>query len=393
MSEVWLAHDEQLDRPVALKLLAPHADRRRFAREARAAAALSDPNIERIYEYGEHEGRPYMALEYLPGGSLEERLAEGKPVPDEEAAAIAAQVASGLAHAHANGLIHRDLKPANVLFDAEGRPKIADFGIARLIGAETFTEEGTVMGTAAYISPEQAAGEAASPASDVYSFGVMLFRLLTGRLPFEGESAFDVARMHREVEPPPIEWLRPDAPSRLAAVATAALAKDPRERPADGAALVAALAGTTRTEQETVVLREQETLVPPERETVVLPRRRAPRPRRRRRVAALVAAVFLLALGGIAAALLTRDSGSGGSSTAPATRARPRRPTTHATPAQAPAPTPAPATTQASTTSTTPTTRTTQTTTAPPVATLPPPPPTTLPTTILGTTTTLPVPP
>ena len=127
MSEVWLADDEQLERRVALKLVAPHADRRRFEREARAAAALSHPNVERIYEYGEDDGRPYMALEYLPGGSLEERLSEGRPVPDAEAASIAEQLAAGLAHAHANGLVHRDLKPANVLFDAEGRPKIADF--------------------------------------------------------------------------------------------------------------------------------------------------------------------------------------------------------------------------------------------------------------------------
>jgi serine/threonine-protein kinase len=136
MSEVWLAEDEELERPVAVKLLAPQADPRRFEREARAAAALSHPNVERIYEYGEDEGRPYMALEYLPGGTLEERLGRGRPTPENEAASIAADLAAGLAHAHSQGLVHRDLKPANVLFDAEGRAKIADFGIARLAAAD-----------------------------------------------------------------------------------------------------------------------------------------------------------------------------------------------------------------------------------------------------------------
>src|SRR5439155_15129780 len=121
MSEVWLATDLELQRPVALKLLAPDADRARFEREARAAAALSHPNVTRIYDYGEFEGRPYMALEYLPGGTLEERLQPGRPLGDDEVAVIAAQLAAGLAHAHAQGLVHRDLKPANVLFDDEDR--------------------------------------------------------------------------------------------------------------------------------------------------------------------------------------------------------------------------------------------------------------------------------
>jgi serine/threonine protein kinase len=376
MAEVWLAHDDKLDRPVALKLLAPHADRRRFEREARAAAALSHPNVERIYEYGEERGRPYMALEYLPGGSLEERLRPGRPVADGEAASIAGEVAAGLAHAHAQGLVHRDLKPANVLFDAEGRPKIADFGIARLAGADTVTEAGTVMGTAGYISPEQASGGEASAASDVYSFGVILFRLLTGRLPFEGESALEVAAMHRDVEPPPIDLIRPDAPPRLATVATAALAKDPRLRPADGAALVAALGGEAPTATD---------------ETVVLRRPRPPRRRHAGRVAALVAGALLLAAGGIAAVVLTHGSGSGSSKTTPAAT---RRSTTHTTtPAPAPAPPPIQSTTRATTTAT----PTASTTTAPTTTTAPPPPTTapttTAETTTIGTTTTLPIPP
>jgi serine/threonine-protein kinase len=375
MSEVWLAEDAQLDRSVALKLLAPHADRRRFEREARAAAALSHPNLERIYEYGEHEGRPYMALEYLPGGSLEERLTEGRPVPDQEAASIVADLASGLAHAHAQGLVHRDLKPANVLFDAEGRAKIADFGIARLVGADTLTEDGTVMGTAGYISPEQASGETATPASDVYSFGVILFRLLTGRLPFEGDSALEVAAMHREVEPPPIEWLRPDAPAPLATIATAALAKEPRRRPPDGAALVTELGGAPATTEE----------------TVVLPRPPAPPRLRRRWLVAVVGAAILLAGGLTAAGVLTHGSGSGGTGTAPQTKTRPPHTTSQAT-LPAPAPTPPPSTTRSTTTHTTPTTApppvTEPTTTAPTTTSSP-----TETTSAAPPTTTLPVPP
>src|SRR5581483_4416003 len=161
MSEVWSATDLELDRTVAVKLLAPEADPARFDREAHAAAALSHPNISALYDYGEDAGRPYMVLECLPGGSLEDRLGGGKPLPDADTQRIAREIASGLAHAHERGLVHRDLKPSNILFDGEGRAKIADFGIARLGDSNTLTETGTVLGTASYISPEQAAGEPA----------------------------------------------------------------------------------------------------------------------------------------------------------------------------------------------------------------------------------------
>src|SRR5207249_7140122 len=130
---------------------------------------------------------------------------------------------------------------ANVLFDDEDRPKLADFGIARAVDASAITEAGTIIGTAAYISPEQARGEPATPASDVYSFGVLLYRMLTGRLPFESDSPLELARLHLQAEPPAIEVVRPDVPPELAALAMESLAKDPRERPADGAALAARL--------------------------------------------------------------------------------------------------------------------------------------------------------
>jgi serine/threonine-protein kinase len=365
MGEVWLAVDLELERPVALKLLAPGAERARFEREAHAVAALGHPNVTHLYDYGESEGRPYMALEYVPGGTLEDRLSAGRPLPDDETAAIATQLAAGLAHAHQHGLVHRDLKPANVLFDDEGRPKIADFGIAWIGGAPTLTDAGTVLGTAAYISPEHAAGEPATLASDVYSFGVILFRMLTGRLPFEADSALELVEMHRRLDAPPVEVHRPDAPAHLAAVAAATLARDPRRRPADGAALAAELSlepARDRTDAPTLVLR------------------RGFHPARRVAVAVAVAAIFIVAAGLATAFLLTRESAD--------SRDEPIPVRSHRTPATAPvAPTPSRTTTAQ--TATRPRTATTLpvTTTAPLPTTLPTT--TTIPTlpTTAGTTT------
>jgi serine/threonine protein kinase len=214
MSEVWVAQDVELDRPVALKLLGRDADPERFDREARAAAGLSHPHICRLFDYGETDGRRYMVLELLPGGSLEDRLSAGRPLPDAETARIARELASALAYAHVAGVVHRDVKPANILFDDDGNAKLADFGVARVTGTSALTETGTVLGTAAYLSPEQASGEAVGPPADVYAFGVILYRMLTGRPPFEAGSALELASMHVTREPIPIESLRAGRPAR-----------------------------------------------------------------------------------------------------------------------------------------------------------------------------------
>jgi eukaryotic-like serine/threonine-protein kinase len=354
MSAVWLAQDEELERRVAVKVLAPSADRARFEREARAAAALSHPNICSLYDYGEAGGRPYMVLELLPNGSLEERLRSGR-LDDDQTLRIATEMAAGLAHAHERGLVHRDLKPANVLFDSEDRAKIADFGIARVGGAGTLTDAGTVLGTASYISPEQAAGQPAGPASDVYSFGVILFRMLTGVLPFVSTNAMELVRMHRDDPPPSVSDARPDAPARLESLAAASLAKDPLARPADGRALLRELRGDGG-EPTTVLAGVTQVL------------RRPARARSSRR-ALWVAPLALVLLGaGVALALVTTGGSGGG---APPTSGPlpsltlPSVPTAAST--HAPTSTSAPTTTAASTTTgptTTAHTTTARTTTA-----------------------------
>ena len=370
MSSVWLAQDEELGRQVAVKMLAQSADRARFEREARAAAALSHPNICLLYDYGEADDRPYMVLEYLPNGSLEERLKD-RPLADAETMRLATGLAAGLAHAHERGLVHRDLKPANVLFDAEDRPKIADFGIARMGGSGTLTEAGTVLGTASYISPEQASGQPAGPASDVYSFGVILFRLLTGRLPFVSTNAMELVRMHRDDEAPSVADFRADAPARLESLVSAALAKDPADRPADGGALVRELRGTGG--DATVVFTPGS--VPSASEATQVLRPRQP-PRMRRRALWIAPLVVALVGGGIALALVM----TGGDEATP-----PTSPLTGLSlPTVATAGSTKPATTSPSTTEQT----TTAPTTAARVTTVPvtPPPaaPTVLPTTTVA---------
>jgi serine/threonine-protein kinase len=400
MSEVWAATDTELGRRVALKLLAPDADTARFEREARAVASLGHPNITQLYDYGQEDGRPYMVLEYLPGGTLEERLEDGRPLPDRETMQIAAELAAGLAHAHSRDVVHRDLKPANVLFDEEGRAKLADFGIARMAAGEgTLTEAGTVLGTAAYISPEQAAGAPASAASDVYSFGVMLFRMLTGRLPFEASNPMDLVALHRDAEPPPVTQFRDDAPALLESTATAALAKDPADRPRDGAALLAALgvpAGYSATSRSMAFADPDATSVLPVAAAAAAaappPGPAPPGPPRRSRVPLAIAALLILLLAGVALAYELTRPASGSTPNDSISISIPKV-TTHK---RTQSTTTAPPTTEPTTTEQTTTQQTTsqRTTTQAPPTTVAPPPTTTIPptTTAPPPTTTAPPP-
>ena len=189
MAGVYLAHDEELHRPVALKVLAEHLGddetfRARFLREARLAGRLSHPNIVQVYDAGDPEGRPFIVMEYVPGVTL----AECGQLPPERAVELGLQGCAGLQHAHDAGLVHRDIKPGNLLLREDGVLKIADFGIARAAETTRHTQVGTILGTAAYLAPEQIAGEDATRASDIYSLGAVLYELLTGRPPYLFES-------------------------------------------------------------------------------------------------------------------------------------------------------------------------------------------------------------
>jgi tRNA A-37 threonylcarbamoyl transferase component Bud32 len=236
MGDIYLARDSMLDREVAVKVLAERyaedeATRQRFTREALASARLSgDPAIATIFDVGEWEGRPFIVMEYLGGGSLEERLSSKRP-PPAQALTWLEQAARALDTAHQQGIVHRDVKPGNLLLDEAGDVHVADFGIASATGLDSLTVAGTILGTAGYLSPEQAQGERATPASDRYGLGVVGFELLTGRRPFGRESPTAEAAAHANDPIPSVAEHAPDLPAaQLDTVFRKALAKSPRER-------------------------------------------------------------------------------------------------------------------------------------------------------------------
>jgi serine/threonine-protein kinase len=201
----------------------------RFRREAKSAAGLSHPNVVGVFDRGEHDGTYYIAMEHLPGRTLKQLVAADAPLPQEQVIDLGLQILAAAGFAHRHSVIHRDFKPHNVLVDEAGHAKVTDFGIARA-GASEMTETGSIMGTAQYLSPEQAQGHAVGAPADLYSIGVMLYEMLTGRLPFEGDSAVSVALKHLNEAPAPISHLRPDVSPALESVVMAALAKDPAQR-------------------------------------------------------------------------------------------------------------------------------------------------------------------
>jgi serine/threonine-protein kinase len=245
MADVYLAHDQLLGRNVAVKVLHHHFAEdqefvERFRREASSAAALSHPNIVGIFDRGEWDGTYYIAMEYVSGRSLKALVRERGPLDPATSIDIVVQILLAAQFAHRRGVIHRDLKPHNVILDDEGRVRVTDFGIARA-GASDMTLTGSIMGTAQYLSPEQAQGFAVSDSSDLYSVGVILYELLTGVVPFEGDSAVAIAFKQVAAEPRPPSDLNPTLPPSLDAVVLRALAKDPAARYADAGELINAL--------------------------------------------------------------------------------------------------------------------------------------------------------
>jgi serine/threonine-protein kinase len=234
MADVYLAEDQDLGRKVALKLLNDrHANDEqfveRFRREAQNAAGLSHPNIVSIFERGQAEGTYYIAMEYLSGYTLKELITRNGPPPIPVAIDYARQILSALGFAHRHGIVHRDIKPHNIVVSEKGHLKVTDFGIARS-GASQMTEAGSIVGTAQYLSPEQARGGAVDPRSDLYSLGIVLYELLTGDVPFTGEAPVEIAMKHLTAIPEPPSVRRPGVPHELDAVVMRALAKDPEQR-------------------------------------------------------------------------------------------------------------------------------------------------------------------
>ncbi len=234
MANVYLAEDQELGRRVAIKILNDrHANDEqfveRFRREAKNAAALSHPNIVSIYDRGEAEGTYYIAMEYLDGRSLKELILSRGDAPVAVVVEYARQILSALRFAHRHGIVHRDIKPHNVLVDGEGRVKVTDFGIARA-GTSQMTEAGSIVGTAQYLSPEQARGGDVDQRSDLYSLGVLMYEMLTGEVPFSGDTPVEIAMKHLSQTPAPPSTKRADVPRELDMVVMRSLAKDPGDR-------------------------------------------------------------------------------------------------------------------------------------------------------------------
>lgn len=236
MAAVWRAHDELLARTVAVKVLHDHlaaddAFRERFRREAIAAAKLTHPNVVSLYDTGQSEGTVFLVMEFVDGVTLRRVIADLGMLDPEQAATVGEKIARALAYAHDRGLVHRDVKPANILLSDDGTVKVADFGIAKVAeAAEDLTRTGTVLGTAAYVAPEQVLGQEVDGRTDQYALGCVLYETLTGRQPFKGENAVATAAQRLESDPLPLRSLRPDIPRELDDIVRRAMSRAPQDR-------------------------------------------------------------------------------------------------------------------------------------------------------------------
>ncbi len=354
MSTVQLALDRRLERNVAVKLLAEHladdpAFVSRFRREALAAARLVHPNVVQVFDFGFDEAahHHFIVMEAVPGRSCAELLRERGHLDVEEAVEIVAQACRGLDYAHRNGVVHRDVKPGNLLVTDDGGVKLADFGIAKATEQSSITQVGSVLGTAAYLAPEQARGEASGPRSDLYALGVVAYQLLSGRLPYEAMSLSELALKQQRELPAPLEELNPAVPPALAQAIALALELEPEGRPAtaaameqsirDGARGIAPEGGPTRSTEATRVIAPAAAAAAGTAETRALTSRRRPQqvaarrpappppaaspsrrgttgaavsPRRRglRRLAAVLAVALLFGIGAAVAIVATGNS-------------------------------------------------------------------------------------
>jgi serine/threonine protein kinase len=283
MSTVHLALDQRLERYVAIKLLAEHladdpAFVSRFQREAQAAAKLIHPNIVQVFDSGldEQSGQHFIVMEYIEGRSCAEILRDQGWVPVQEAVSIVEQACEGLHYAHRHGVIHRDVKPGNLLRSAEGQVKLADFGIAKAAEQSSITQVGSVLGTAAYLSPEQARGQDAGPQADIYALGVVAYQLISGRLPYEASSLSELVLLQQERPPPRLDALVAGVTPQLADAVETALALDPAQRFASAAEMAEAIvAGATG---QTVPAATQALRTAAVPRTTVLPRTSATAP-------------------------------------------------------------------------------------------------------------------
>ena len=334
MARVFLASDESQHREVAIKVLADrHADDphfiERFQREARAAARLNHPNIVQVYDQSQG-GMAYIVQEYVEGETLKDLIRREAPLDPRRAISIALQILAALRVAHQQGVIHRDVKPQNILIQPDGKLKVADFGIASAGGDSEMTEAGSIVGTAQYLAPEQARGLTVGPPADLYSVGIVLYEMLSGRVPFEGDTAVNVAMRHVQEPPEPLGDRNPLVPADLESVVMRALAKDPRQRyqSADemGIELDRVRQGLPVSDETAVIGAATVAMTRPmaaaPAETIVappLPPRDAPPPRgnpNRRRLWVLLAVVALVLVAAGAVFALTRgDSGGGGGAT------------------------------------------------------------------------------
>src|SRR3954465_1103243 len=235
MSSVYRAHDRLLERSVALKILHEQFTRdedyvERFRREARAVAQLAHPNIVTVIDRGEQDGRQFIVFEYVDGENLKEYVDREGPLPVRDAIELTLQVARGLSFAHEQGLVHRDVKPQNVLLDGDGRAKVTDFGIAHAVDVDGMTVTGTIMGSSNYIAPEQARGQPVDEQTDVYSLGCVVYELLAGEVPFDGDNFVAVAMRHGTDPVPSVREVRADVPPRFDFAIQQAMAKDLGDR-------------------------------------------------------------------------------------------------------------------------------------------------------------------